>query len=468
MKASSKTAAALILVLASGSPLTHGHRTVSEVARQVQVARTSPEPPNVLILVTDDQRLGGMDVMPNTRQIFADGGIRFTEAFVTTPLCCPSRASIFTGRFVHNHKVLDTESAESLDQRTTLQHYLQTAGYFTSTVGKYLNLWNIRRDPPFFDRWAIFNDDYGEDGYRNERWNVDGRVQTLKRYTTSVITDKALEFLNGFEAEDERPWLLYVFPFAPHSPYSPHKSYAQARVPPWKPSRATEETNLADKPPWVKRNQVDLVEARRVRRGQLRTLMSVDDLMGRLFDHLSSLDEGRNTLMFYLSDNGLTWGEHGLISKRNPYTPSVKVPFFVRWLGADLSTIDAAQPVANLDIAPTVLEAAGVAADAMAPMDGISLIGPNNRNRMHLEYFREAGMPSWASTVTRNLQYTEYYLADGETVSFRELYRLDRDPSQLRNVLNDGNAANDPSAKALRDLSSQLASDRACIGHSCP
>jgi arylsulfatase A-like enzyme len=462
---------AAIAIIAMGwvvHPLLPADRARSEVSRQTQAVQSAGPSPNVLIVVTDDQPLGAMGVMPQTRQIFATEGVRFEKAYATTPLCCPSRASIFTGQFTHNHNVLDTESAQALDHETTLEAYLRQAGYATAIVGKYLNLWDIGDDPPFFDRWAIFNDDYGVDGYRNEKWNVDGRVSTISRYTTTVIGDKALEFLTDLEADDQRPWLLYVFPFAPHSPYKAHSDYAHADVPPWRPGPATRETNLSDKPLWVRRSQVELSEARRVRRAQLRTLMSVDDLMGRLSDHLQSLGEDSNTMIFYLSDNGLTWGDHGLVSKRNPYTHSVRVPYFMRSPGLVPGTVDQEQPVANIDIAPTVLDAAGVIADPFVPMDGRSLLGERSRDRMHLEYFEEAGMPSWASTVEDNLQYIEYYAADGENITFRELYRLDSDPLQLRNVLKDGNPSNNPSPETLRSLSRRLADDRRCAGSSCP
>ena len=105
--------------------------------------------------MTDDQRADGtMDVMPKTRQWFEDGGVRFSRAFATTPLCCPSRASVFSGRYTHNHGVFTNDMATALDQRFTIQAYLKAVGYKTGIFGKYFNAWNLFQNPPSFDDWA--------------------------------------------------------------------------------------------------------------------------------------------------------------------------------------------------------------------------------------------------------------------------------------------------------------------------
>ena len=426
------------------------------------------QPPNVLIVITDDQRSDTMEVLPQTRQFFDTGGVAYENAYATTPLCCPSRASIFTGRFVHNHRVINTETAERLNHSSTLEAYLENAGYRTAITGKYLNLWNIRSDPPHFDRWAIFNDDYGVDGYRNEQWNVNGSVRKIAGYTTTVVGDQAIQFLDGFENSDSQPWLLYVFPFAPHSPYTPHDKYAEADVPAWDKNPAMTERDLSDKPRWVRQQQIPMREARHTRTHQLRTLMSVDDLMARLTAQLDQMQETSNTMVFFSSDNGYMWHEHGLTAKRAPYAPSVRIPFLFRYDAANLTSIDPTTPVANIDLAPTALEAAGVPPDQDRPMDGRSLLTGPPRTRMLLEYFVEMGVPTWASTVTDEMQYVEYYANNGTTITFKEFYRLDDDPYQLRNILKDGTASNDPSASEKNAMHQQLDDDRNCRGASCP
>jgi len=423
----------------------------------------------VLIVVTDDQRADTMEVMPQTRAFFETNGVSYDNAYATTPLCCPARASIFTGRYVHNHRVVDTQTAERLDHASTLHAHLQAAGYNTAISGKFLNLWPIHSDPPHFDQWAIFNDDYGVDGYRNEEWNVNGTVRDIATYTTTVVGDKAVDFLSQFESHDAKPWLLYVWPFAPHSPYTPEAKYANADVPAWKTDPSTTEKDLSDKPRWVRDQQVSMKEARKARTGQLRTLMSVDDMMGRLIETMDALQETGDTMVFFTSDNGYLWHDHGLLAKRQPYTPSVKIPFFFRYPGANLlGNVDPNAPIANIDIAPTVLEAVGVTQDRESRMDGRSLLTETPRTRMLLEYFVEMGVPTWASTVTNEFQYVEYYANDGTKIRFKELYQLDADPYQLRNVLNDGTRSNNPSGSRLRTMHEQLAADRNCRGEQCP
>jgi hypothetical protein len=149
--------------------------------------------PNVLIIVTDDQR-GGLSVMPNTRAWLRKGGTKFTNAFVTTPLCCPSRASIMTGRYAHNHHVFSNygESA-NLIQQSTLQYYLQQAGYETAMYGKYMNGWDISQPPPYFNHYAMT---VTSNIYDHGTWNVDGTVKTIPDYNTTYISNKARHFLN--------------------------------------------------------------------------------------------------------------------------------------------------------------------------------------------------------------------------------------------------------------------------------
>src|SRR5919106_3164860 len=123
-------------------------------------AMAGPPRPNILIIVTDDQRADMMWMMPRTMRWFGARGTEFPEASVATPLCCPSRASIMTGRYVHNHGVADNSSPTLLDQASTVQRYLRRAGYHTGYADKYLKAWNLHIDPPSFDRWAIQTQGY--------------------------------------------------------------------------------------------------------------------------------------------------------------------------------------------------------------------------------------------------------------------------------------------------------------------
>jgi arylsulfatase A-like enzyme len=213
----------------------------------------------------------------------------------------------------------------------------------------------------------------------------------------------------------------------------------------------------------VRRYDDDLRAARRIATKQYRTLLAVDDLVGRLFRKLGRLDERRNTLAFFLSDNGYLWAEHRVINKRMPYEPSVRLPMFVRWPDTIPAGTTDERLVATVDIAPTVLEAAGLI-DEAASLDGRSLLTTPPRSRLVLEFFREAGVRAWASTRTEGYQYIEWYEDDG-AVAFREYYDLERDPWQRRNTLHDGDRTNNPETSSL---SAVLSTDRGCFGPGCP
>ncbi len=420
-----------------------------------------PQKPNILVITTDDQRVGPENeiVMPNLKRLFVDDGTKYENAFVTTPLCGPSRSSILTGQCVHNHGVLTNFDTLVLDHSRTIQAYLHEAGYYTGQVGKFLNRWPIESPPPHFDRWWITEFLPGSD-YYGLRWNVNGVIQNIDQYHTTYVKERAVDFLSEAEERDGEPWLLFVSVYAPHSPFTPEPKYQDAPVPPWAGNPAVQETDKSDKRPYVQQAAYTVEDGQRWRAGQLRSLMSVDDMLADIFDELDILGED-NTLAIYISDNGLMWGEHGLKGKRLPYTEAVHVPLMVRWPGH----VDAGKVVstiaANIDIAPTVLEAAGVPVpDDMA---GRPLLAPTNRASILLENFG-GKQGTWASLRTEDWQYVEYYENTGRVVS-REYYDLQQDPWQLVNLLQDGDPSNDPDAQLLHE---QLRVARQCAGQVCP
>jgi arylsulfatase A-like enzyme len=424
-----------------------------------------PVRPNVLVIVTDDQRGSGtLGVMPKTRGWLEQGGVRFTNAFVTTPFCCPSRATIFTGQFVHNHGVFHDMEREgaSFDHEFTMQAYLQQAGYRTGIFGKYLNGWDLSEDPPYFDRWAVVSRPRTE-GYYGAPWNVNGTIRTIDTYSTAYISWWASRFLLASERADDRPWFLYLGTYAPHYPFQPEPKYADAPVPGWHPNPAVLEQDRSDKPPYVRDRHTSLEDARRIRRQQLRTLMSVDDLVDRAMRLLGKLHERRDTLVLFLSDNGYLWGEHGLRAKLVPYLPSINVPLLMRWPGRVATGVRDERTVTNVDLLPTILDATMIEADPNHVLDGESLLDARARERLLTEFWSEAGIPSWASIRTAEYQFVEYY-DDGE-VTFREYYDLAADRWQLANLLGDGVPGNNPD---VGPLSERLAIDRSCSGSEGP
>jgi arylsulfatase A-like enzyme len=431
-----------------------------------QAPAEPPARPNVLVIVTDDQRVETMGVMRKTRRLFGREGVTYTNAFATTPLCCPARASIMSGRYAHNHGIETQQEGEAfeLEQSKTMQRELKVAGYRTGIFGKFLNGWDLTSSPTYFDSWAIFSH-VEPNGYYGGPWNEDGSVRTVNRYTTNFMRSKSLSFLRESEESDDQPWYLYLAHPAPHAPFDPGDRYFDAPVTLWDGNPSVFEADRTDKPAWVTSRSDGVNVGRSLRRKQLRTLMSLDDMIGRVFDELEELGEDETTLAFFISDNGFMWGEHGLTQKRHPYGPSVRVPFYARWPQTIEPDLVDGRIAANIDIAPTVYEAAGITPEYET--DGRSLFDAEQRDRLLLEFWHtgRGPLPTWASTITDQFQYIEYYSDQGLPQGIAEYYDLTVDPWQLDNLLGDSDTANDPNVPML---SLQLSFDRSCEGSDCP
>jgi arylsulfatase A-like enzyme len=423
--------------------------------------------PNILIFLTDDQRATDTvipSVMPKLRQWLAAGGREYTNFFGATPLCCPDRAVIFSGRYAHNTGVRTNPDGANLDHARTMERLLEQRGYDSAYVGKFLNDWPVSNKPPYFRRYSLTGG-----GYSGQFWNIDGVGRTYPDYTTDLIGQRSVAYLDQFEANDAQPWFMFVATPAPHYPWEPAAKYATADVGTWTGNPATAESDRSDKPPWVQARNKSLAEAQAVRTPQLRTLMSVDDMVGTVMTRVQQLGELANTLVMYTSDNGYVWGEHHLGGdygtagqKRYPYTESAKLPFLIRWDGHVQPGTTDTRLTSTVDIVPTVLQAAGVTADY--PLDGHSLTSTFTRSRLLLEYWLDPGdasIPTWISLRTPTVQFVEYYDANGN-VTFREYYDLQNDPWELVNLLNDGNPAN----PNITQLVSQVRADALCVGTS--
>ncbi|WP_173081566.1 sulfatase-like hydrolase/transferase [Phytohabitans rumicis] len=270
----------------------------------VPVHGAAPARPNILLLVLDDARTGSTEVMTKTEDWLRGGGAYFPNAVATTPSCCPSRASLLSGRFTHNHGVTQQDAVGRYDHDRTLQHDLKAAGYGTAAVGKLFNNWRLSERPPHFDRWALTGG-----GYENARFVVDGRSRRAP-YSTTFIGDQVNRYVDGFEADDARPWFVYAGFTAPHSPYTPQPKYAEREFP-WSGNPAARETDRRDKPTWVRKYRVTEAEGRATRTAQLRTLLSVDDAVESVRQHLAARGELDNTLVVLVSDNGKFWASTG-------------------------------------------------------------------------------------------------------------------------------------------------------------
>lgn len=480
--------------------------------------------PNIIFIVADDQRNGTItpEIMPNVIQRFQSQGKTFPNTYAGTPLCCPSRSSMFTGRFAHNHQVLTNVDALKLDQTKTIQRYLHQAGYRTGIFGKYLNDWVAQslgtppdftkppKNPPDFDQWAIFDNgvyypsasppqcpsppqELGIDCV-----NEEGTLKQLAAgtYATTYVKNQAQQFIqNADTLNDTQPWFLVVTPTAPHSGQG--GTFDKTKVvetqyqgsgtfiPPFTPNDGYNEQDLTDKPPYVRNanTAANRTSALTIRDSQLRMLKSVDDLVEDIFTTMDTYGETSNTLAVYISDNGFMWGEHGLLSKGPPYIDSIKTPLIVRFPPTVGVGVDA-RFAYNLDIAATALDAAGVSPPAGSPaLDGKSLLDPAwTRDRVLTEAFRPCFVsanppppctptsvifPTWSSVLTPTYHYNRYYDDPNTTgdEGFDEYYDLVNDPSELTNVYG-GDGIPDPGDPT--PPSAMLDSDRLCSGHGPP
>jgi len=434
--------------------------------------------PNVVVIMTDDQTVESMRVMPNVRELLAERGVTFTNSFVSYPLCCPSRATLLTGQYAHNHGVLGNEPPDggygALErERTTLPATLQDAGYTTIHIGKYLNrygLANPRRVPPAWDDWrGLVGDSVYE--YLGFTLNNNGalRYQPPERgYQTDVLTRLATDTIR--RESDDGPFFLNLAYVAPHRALDRRLARPAARhqgtfaTEPLPMPASFNEADASDKPPRLAAQppftpaEVDLITRRY--RSRLESLLAVDEGVAAVVRALRKTGELDNTLIVFTSDNGFLQGEHRVASgKVFPYEPSIRVPLVVRGLGVASGAASDAL-VANVDLAPTILAFAG--AESLRRMDGRSLEElldrPNRDQRdrpVLLEAF-DARSGAYQGVRTRRYVYVEY--TDGG----RELYDLRADPDQLEN------RAGDPTMATVEArMARTLARLRDCAGGEC-
>ena len=439
-------------------------QTTSPTPSAAEQVPFRPGMPNIVVINTDDQRPDSVAAMPKVKYWLARAGRTFTRGYASIPSCCPSRATLFSGRYAHNNRQT-TQRGHGLDMDLTLQRWLHDAGYFTGHSGKYIHWWPLDQVAPHWDRWTSFHGG----GYNDLRMNLDGVVLPTKGYSTDIVFDRAIGYLEDFEKQqDPRPFFLHITPKAPHLPATPAPEYADAVVPAFDRDPAYLERDRSDKPRIIREHRLTHAEVWPIRRDMYRTLYSVDDGVDRLMRALHATGELADTMVIYTSDNGFSLGEHGWLSKFVPYRGSVQVPFIVRWPGHVAPGTRDTRFVTHADIAPTVLAAAGLTQNQVR-FDGRNFLGSNTRRGAFLEYFNDPAnnrrLQSWASLRTRRYQYTEWYsLTRPRRVTFREYYDMRRDPYQLRNLLYDGRRGNDPDVTRLHRI---LAEQRRCSGSAC-
>jgi arylsulfatase A-like enzyme len=419
--------------------------------------RKQTNKPNIIILLTDDQPIPTLQYMPNLQKEIIAKGISFSNAYVTTPLCCPSRSSILTGLYVHNHGVLTNRaplgSAIKFKDASTLPVWLQSAGYRTSLIGKYLNGTESLPEgyiPPGWNDWhAFISKDPNKDYYYNYTFNDNGKVtrygDTPEDYSTDMMSKKAVDFIK----QTDGPFFLYLSFYAPHQPYiaaDRHKDLfkTDAEFARYRPENFLEK-DISDKPAWVQEIDPqdvgqDSAYIDKVYQRELRTLMAVDDSVGQVVATLENLGIRDNTLIIYMTDNGMALGENRIFGKACPYDACIHVPFVISY--PDKITVSRVDPnlILNIDIAPTLTDLAGI--PNASTFDGKSFLKLLNdpasawRDGFLIEQYQddpaEGGMtafvPSYVGFRTKEWKYIEYETGE------RELYNLLNDPFELNNL----------------------------------
>lgn len=410
-------------------------------------------PRNIVFILADDHRYDAMGFMgrspvetPNMDRL-ATRGVHVKNAFVTTALCSPSRATILTGLYAHQHRVVDNNNPIK-DGTTFFPQYLQQAGYDTAFIGKW-HMGGGTDDPkPGFDRWVSFR---GQGTYwpSADGLNVDGRRVPQKGYITDELTDYAVDWVR--QRPLDKPFFLYLSHKAVHSEFMPaarHKGRFAGRTFTPPASQTMAPADEARRPRWVRdqRNSwhgVDFpyhstLDVGQYFRDYAETLMGVDDSIGRVLQALEQRGQLDSTLVIYMGDNGFAFGEHGLIDKRTAYEESMRVPLVMACPALFPGGGTVPQIVANLDIAPTVLAAAGLRAPR--EMQGGSLLplarGETVPWRADLlyEYYWEPNFPQTPTMhAVRDERYK--YIRYQGIWDVDELYDLQRDPGEQHNLV---------------------------------
>jgi arylsulfatase A-like enzyme len=316
-------AAGVCVAVAEVSPRGQSPQKVAETVQAIPSER-----PNIILIVTDDMDLTHVPYMPHLRTDIAAKGMTFSNMFVSSPVCAPSRASILTGQYAHNHGLRDggrvtggyREFLNAGREKATLAVWLQAAGYRTALHGKYLNFYPLVRDrqhvPLGWDDWRgiCFPERY-DDYTLNENGRLVSYGAEEKDYLTDVLRDKALDFIK--ESPKSQPFFLYLAPFAPHAPSVPAERH-EALFPDLKAPRtpAFNEEDLSDKPAWIKAlppmSDEVIAQTDELFRKRVQSMQSVDEMIDALVKALEDDGRLRNTYIVFTSDNGFHFGAHRL------------------------------------------------------------------------------------------------------------------------------------------------------------
>jgi N-acetylglucosamine-6-sulfatase len=489
--------AALVLLAACGGG--GGGSTPGNPVAPAPTTAPVPQPtatptwrPNIILILADDLDILSIDRMPVLRAELMGRGLTFANGFATTPLCCPSRASIMTGQYAHNHGILINRNPNTFgvepncferfrdrgQERQTFATWMQNAGYTTGFVGKYLNRYpgdmpgtDPTYIPPGWDDWFA---QVSDNLYYRYTTNDNGTLRVYENrpadYLTDVLRERATRFIRD-AANPDKPFVLWITPAAPHTPSTPaprHVDLFADAIAPRLPN--FNEDDMSDKPRWFQLipqlNDDEVFRLDGMQRQRLRTMASVDELLGDVLQTLQQTGTLDRTFVFFASDNGLLLGGHRLyLGKDAMYEKSIRIPLIVRGPGVPAGRTSEHFAL-NIDLAPTLVEMARAQTPADF-MDGRSLyplLGDNPlpasswRSDFLIEHWTDTneGLPTWNGIRAQNRVYVEY-----ERTNEREYYDLGQDPHQLQNQ------AASASAATLEPLQSRLRALRSCRGAAC-
>jgi len=464
---------------------------ISEAAR----SKRNASPPNIVVIVVDDMRFdefgaGGHPYLETPHiDALAKSGVVFRNAYHTTPLCSPNRACILTGQYASRHGIIDnTSRSHASHELRTFASELQRAGYETAHIGK----WHMGNDPtprPGYDYWVSFA---GQGDTENPELFEDGRLRRVDGYITDLLTERAIAFATR---PRRRPFMLYIGHKAIHPqiaqrddgtidvassggfvPAARHRGRYAGKIFQRRPNYGLTAADRAGKP--VLAAALDAKHSARVQKSfgaevldeqvsdgtiqsRAEMMLAVDEGLGRLVTALEQSSQFDNTLFVFMSDNGSFFGEHGLsVERRFPYEESIKCPLIV----AHREKLPAGRTIdtfaLSVDVAPTVLEAAG--AEIPRRIQGRSLMNSamgnpaRQRDAFLVEYYGHENPFPWIANIDyRAVRFGRYkYIRWLREDDAHELYDLAADPYELRNIA--GAAEQAPTIARARDLMATL------------
>lgn len=413
-----------------------------------KTSNSKPEKRNIVFILSDDHRYDFFSredhpcVKTPHLDKLSENGIWFNNAFVTTSVCQSSRNSIKTGLYAHALGGMNNW-AQYPDHPVLFTDLLKSSGYKTAFLGKY-GTKEKTDDPRFgFDHW------YATTGFSHMDPVIDinGEHTKVEGYIGDILTNEAIGFIEENKNEPFFVYLAHILVHSPNTPAERHKDLFKDEHLNLPPSFHNTDDNYNGKPEWLRKARYSAHGVERVvnRKGGMdefyrnicRTTVALDESVGQIMDCLKNLELDENTLVIYMSDNGYLIGEQGMVDKRDMHEPSIRIPLIMHCPELFEGGEEMDGFALNIDIAPTVLDAAGLAVpDHMHGRSLFELIkGASDwRTDFLYEYEWESYRPMTPTVFgLRNQKYSYMHYHGLDDIN--ELYDMENDPDQMNNLL---------------------------------